>query len=229
MLGIKTAILNYLRYKVPKKISNDWHIWQLMRHFQADERGHQANTQQADLGYGWIHYGLIRQQKPKKLLCIGSRYGFVPAVMAQACKDNEGGIVDFVDAGYGESDKNHWTGKAYWKTKPGLQCFEKFGLEKNIKIFVKTTQEFAQINKKRTYDYIYIDGDHSYKGASLDYRLFWPKLKKGGFMVFHDVSVTGTLPEGEYGVGKLFNKIKQNQPHLIINFPISGLGILQKN
>ena len=68
MFGIKTAIKNYFLYKNPKKLSGDRRIWQLMRHFQADEVGHQANTIKADLGYGWIHYGFIRQQKPKKLL-----------------------------------------------------------------------------------------------------------------------------------------------------------------
>lgn len=228
MFGIKTAILNYLRYKNTKKISNDWHTWKLMRYFQADERGHQANTERADLGYGWIHYGLIRQQKPRQLLCVGSRYGFIPAVMAQACKDNGIGIVDFVDAGYGEEDEQHWTGKAYWKSKQGLECFKNFDLEQHIKLFIQTTKVYAQKHSKKTYDYIYIDGDHSYQGAKLDYQLFWPRLKRGGFMLFHDISVEGKLPEGEYGVGTLFSEIKQNQPHLMIKFVISGLGILQK-
>ena len=108
MFGIKTIIKNHLFLKKTSKLSNNWLIEKLMNKFQADELGHQASLKKADLGYGWIHYGLIRQQKPKKLLCIGSRYGFIPAVMAQACKDNNLGKVDFVDAGYGETNKNHW-------------------------------------------------------------------------------------------------------------------------
>lgn len=230
MLGIKTALLNQYRYGSSKKISNDLQIERLMKHFLADERGHQANTSKADLGFGWIHYGLIRQQKPKRLLCIGSRYGFIPAVMAQACKDNGFGKVDFVDAGYGSEDQNHWTGQAYWKSNAGLQCFQNFGLKKHIRTFVQTTKDFAKQQSKKTnnYSYVYIDGDHSYQGAKLDYELFWPQLKKGGFMLFHDISVVGRLVEGDYGVGSLFAEIKKNKPHLAINFPISGLGILQK-
>lgn len=228
MFGIKTALQNYYRYKKPNKISNDWHILQLMQHFQADEASHQGNTAQADLGYGWLHYGLIRQQKPKNLLCVGSRYGFIPAVMAQACKDNKIGKVDFVDAGYGEDDENHWTGKAYWRTDAGLNCFKDFGLGSHIKIFVQTTAAFAKKYKSKKYDYIYIDGDHSYQGVKFDFKSFWPKLSKGGYLLMHDVSVKGHLPEGEYGVHKLFEEISQTNPHLKIDHDFSGLGILQK-
>jgi len=230
MFGIKTALINLYNYGSSRKFSNDWQIERLMRHFQADERGHQASIEKADLGYGWIHYGLIRQQKPKRLLCIGSRHGFIPAVMAQACKDSGVGKVDFVDAGYGSEDTNHWTGEAYWKSEKGLQCFQKFGLGKYIKTFVQTTKNFAkqQSKKNYSYDYIYVDGDHSYQGVKLDYQLFWPKLRKNGLMLFHDASVLGKLAEGEYGVHSFFTEIKRNKPHLIINFPISGLGILQK-
>lgn len=228
MFGIKTAISNYLSYHQPGKISNDWHIWRLMKHFQADERGHQANTNKADLGYGWLHYGLIRQQQPKHLLCVGSRYGFIPAVMAQACKDSGVGKVDFVDAGYGTTDANHWTGEAYWKSERGPRCFADFKLDKHIEVFVQTTRKFASQHSRRRYDHIYLDGDHSYRGVKLDYQLFWPRLKKGGLMLFHDVSVKGKLPEGEYGVGKLFTELSKNNPHLLISHPLSGLGILQK-
>jgi predicted O-methyltransferase YrrM len=228
MFGIKTALQNYWRYHRPDKISNDWLIWRLMNHFQADERGHQANASEADLGYGWLHYGLIRQQKPKNLLCIGSRYGFIPAVMAQACKDNALGKVDFVDAGYGEDDENHWTGKAYWRSNEGKKCFKNFGLGQHIQIFVTTTSEFFKKHPTRKYNYIYLDGDHSYEGVKSDFESFWPQLNPGGFMLLHDVSVKGKLSEGEYGVWRLFEEISKKNSHLKINYDHSGLGILQK-
>jgi len=228
MFGIKTAIINYLRYKRLNKVSNDWQIRQLMTYFRADEDGHQANVDSADLGYGWIHYGFIRQQKPQKLLCVGSRHGFIPAIMAQACKDSGCGQVDFVDAGFGDKDKNHWTGKAYWHSEEGLNCFKNFGLKNYIKIFVMTTKQFKKENKDEKYDYIYIDGDHSYKGVKFDFDSFWPNLNKNGYMLFHDICVKGTMPEGKYGVWKLFKESSQNNPYLKISYLKSGLGILQK-
>lgn len=228
MFGIKTKILNYWRYKKLSKISNDWQVRQTLTYFKADEDGHQASINNADLGYGWIHYGLIRQKKPKKLLCIGSRYGFIPGVMAQACKDNGFGVVDFVDAGFGENDKNHWTGKAFWRSKQGLNYFNNFNLKKHIKVFVMTTQQFKKENSNKKYEYIYVDGDHSYKGAKFDFENFWPNLEKKGYFLFHDICVEGKKLEGEYGVKKLFKEIKKNKAHISIDYEKSGLGILQK-
>jgi predicted O-methyltransferase YrrM len=228
MFGIKTRVKDFLYTKVNSKLSNDWFIKKLMLTFQADQLGHRANIDKADMGYGWIHYGFIRQRKPEKLLCVGSRHGFIPAIMAQACKDNGLGQVDFVDAGFDSKDENHWTGVGYWRTKKGKNCFKKFKLKKYIKLFVQTTQNFAKKYPTNRYDYVYIDGDHSYRGVKTDFELFWPKLNREGLMLFHDISVTQTLDEGSYGVWKLFKELKKNKPHLVFDYSKSGLGVIQK-
>lgn len=231
MFGIKTRLVKltkkYFVNLTKGKISNDLSVRELMVHFHADEYGHRANIAKADLGYGWIHYGLIRSIKPKRVLCIGSRHGFIPAICAQACKDNKRGYVDFVDPGYGPEGKNHWTGVGFWRTKEGKECFEKFGLGEWISLYIMESTEFAKKFKKRPYEYIYVDGDHSYKGVSTDYKLFWPRLKIHGFMVFHDVDVKRKLPEGIYGVQKLWAKISENSA-VKLPFEGSGLGISQK-
>lgn len=197
-----------------------------MEYFKADTFGHRADIAKADLGYGWVHYGLIRAIKPRRVLCIGSRHGFIPAVLAQACKDNGKGQVDFVDPGYGPEDKNYWTGVGLWRTNKGKELFKKFGFKGWIKLYVTTSEEFAK-KVKKDYDYIYIDANHSYKGVFLDYRLFWPRLKANGFMVFHDILVTDPKPEGIYGVSKLWKKIAK---HGFFELPFkgSGLGVIQK-
>lgn len=230
VLGIKTKLkiilsdfINDSLLVSPNKIK------QLMLHFKADEYGHRANLEKFDLGYGWVHYGLIRQLKPIRVLCVGSRHGYIPAILAQACKDNKKGRVDFVDAGFGEGDENHWSGVGFWKTEKGQSTFKKFGLKNYLKLFVMTTDDFKnKLRKNIEYDYIYIDGDHSFSGVKRDFNLFWPILRKGGFMAFHDVSVVGTKPEGEYGVNKLWEKVAKKNS-IIFDFKGSGLGILQKN
>lgn len=230
MFGIKTKIIEKYKssavLRARGKLSNDISIESLMKFFVADTFGHRANVEKGDLGYGWIHYGFVRTIKPKKILCVGSRYGYIPAVLAQACRDNGIGHVDFVDAGFGSDDKNHWTGVGYWKTPKGKKSFETYGLKKWITLHVTITEKFAKSHKDN-YDYIYIDGDHSYNGVLRDYKLFWPRLKKDGFMGFHDVSVKGKLPEGEYGVHKLWNSIAKKNS-IIFPFSGSGLGIIQK-
>lgn len=211
-----------------QKVTNDIKIKSLIETFVADEYGHESNLQTGDLGYGFIHYGLIRQIKPKTVLCIGSRYGYIPAILAQACHDNGFGNVYFVDAGFGDEDEHAYTGKAYWRTPAGMKIFENFGLGKYITLFVTTTKKFAALYPHLTYDYIYIDGDHSYNGVAFDYKTFWPKLNNQGMMAFHDISIKETMPEGEYGVHKVFKAARAKAGALEFHFLGSGLGILQK-
>lgn len=54
-------------------------------------------------------------------------------------------------------------------------------MQNYLDLYVMTTKEFAKKYSNREYDYIHIDGDHSYKGVKLDFDLFWSKLTKGDF------------------------------------------------
>lgn len=40
---------------------------------------------------------------------------------------------------------------------------------------------------KGSYDFIFIDGDHSYEGVKLDYENYKPLLREGGIIAFHDI------------------------------------------
>lgn len=200
----------------------------LIEEFSGDF-GHNINTNQFFLGFGLIHYALIRNVKPKSILCIGSRMGFIPAVMALACKDNKCGHVDFVDAGYNQDNhEKHWSGIGFWKKSDSIRRFSKIGVSGFISTYVMTTLEFANAYPKKRYQYVYIDGDHSYDGVKLDYDLFWPRLERGYFMSFHDVIARGYLDKGLFGVWKFWKELSTHDK-IIFSFPKdSGLGILQK-
>ncbi len=205
------------------------HVGRLLISEYAGDEGHNTNFQQFFLGFGLIHYSYVRNIKPAHILCVGSRMGYIPAILALACKDNGTGHVDFVDAGYDRDNiKNNWSGTGFWKKNDPNKHFSKLRISNYITTHVMTTQEYADTYPKRTYEYIYIDGDHSYKGVSLDYSLFWPMLSNKGFMVFHDVHVKWTKNLGRFGVWRLWRELK-NKNKIIFPFPEdSGLGILQK-
>jgi len=133
-----------------------------------------------------------------------------------------------VDAGFDSDEKGGWTGVGYWKTEKGKNCFNSFGLGNYISLFVTTTLRFSKIFPDKTYDYIYIDGDHSFQGVVLDFKLFMPMLNKGGYMVFHDICVKGKKLEGEYGVWKLWRTLEKELKVIKIDHLGSGLGIIQK-
>jgi hypothetical protein len=84
----------------------------LLHHYHAGQ-GHNAHEKNGFPGFALIHYALVRNTKPKRILCIGSRRGFIPATLALACKENGAGHVDFVDAGFGLAElQKHWSGMA---------------------------------------------------------------------------------------------------------------------
>lgn len=199
---------------------------EIIKYYNGDE-GHQADNTTGNLGYGFIHYSLILNLKPKRILCVGSRKGFIPAICALACQENKLGHVDFVDAGYGLKNKNHWSGIAWWKRVDPRKHFSRLDVNKFLTTYVMTSKEFVQKYKYR-YQYIYIDGDHSYKGVKTDYELFWPRLTKGGFMAFHDVAVKKTPELGDFGVWKLWQELKNSSKITFFEPKHSGLGILQK-
>ncbi|MCL4338900.1 class I SAM-dependent methyltransferase [Patescibacteria group bacterium] len=199
---------------------------QLAKYYNGD-KGHQTNLTTGNLGYGFIHYSLILNLKPKRVLCVGSRKGFIPAICALACQENGFGDVDFVDAGFGPDDPNNWSGIGWWKEVNPNKHFSFLDVKKNLTTHVMTTSEFAK-RYKHKYQYIYIDGDHSYEGVKRDYSLFWPRLDKGGFMAFHDVVARGYLDKGLFGIWRFWREIEYKHT-FIFPFPKdSGLGIIQK-
>jgi len=191
--------------------------------------GQNIDFNKGQLGFGLLHYALIQNLKPKNILIVGSLKGYIPAIVAMACKDNQFGQVDFVDAGYDDEEKGkNWQGIGLWKKINPKEYFSKIGVQNYIKTHVMTTAEFAKKDPKKKYQYIYIDGDHSYHGVKLDYKLFYSKLEKGGLMSFHDIVATGELAGGLYGVNKFWRELKSNKK---ISFPFpsnSGLGFIQK-
>lgn len=209
-----------LKRFISQKLINTYH----------GDKGHNINFTQCFLGFGLIHYAFIRNIKPKKILCVGSTKGFIPAIMAIACKDNGMGHVDFVDAGYDQTQpKKNWGGIGFWKKKAAYKHFEKMNLSPYVNTHIMTTKEYVKRYPKKRYQYIYIDGDHSYKGVKLDFDLFWPLLDHNCFMSFHDVVARGYLDKGLFGVWKLWKEISQKHA-IIFPFPKnSGLGIVQKS
>ena len=99
-----------------------------------------------------------------------------------------------------------------------------------------TTKEFAKKYKKNKYDYICLDGDHSYAGATLDMKLFWPKLNKEGFVSFHDIHLEKNFLKKEardmdleLGYKKIWQElIKTKKFKFELSNHYSGLGFLQK-
>lgn len=196
------------------------------------EHKHEHNSDLTTLGFGCIHYSLVKNIKAKKVLAIGSRYGFIPACIALALRSNKRGKLDFVDANFND-DKDGlnkgYGGVGYWnKNKKG--SFDEYDIGKHVDMHIMTTKEFFSTNVigKTKYDYIYIDGDHSYNGFRYDFEEALKRLSKTGIISCHDVLVEEGTRGYKFGVGKFLSEIDRNQ-YSVITIPVwPGISLIQK-
>jgi predicted O-methyltransferase YrrM len=70
-----------------------------------------------------------------------------------------------------------------------------------------TKRDLLRILNGRKVDLLFIDGDHTYSGVKKDWTMYSPLVKKGGFVVFHDICHHPTIPTCK--VDKLWNELKK--------------------
>lgn len=68
------------------------------------------------------------------------------------------------------------------KTKKSLECFGS-----RVEFIRSCSVDAVKLFEDESVDYIYIDGNHDYKFVEEDIRLWYPKLKKGGYFCGDDV------------------------------------------
>jgi predicted O-methyltransferase YrrM len=72
-------------------------------------------------------------------------------------------------------------------------------------IWIKKLSNDAVNDVPNNLDFVYIDGDHSYKGVKQDLENYYPKIRKGGVLAGHDINLGGHLinirPELKYTEG----------------------------
>lgn len=72
-----------------------------------------------------------------------------------------------------------------------------------VETLVMDTEEAALKYEDETFDFVFIDAEHTYEGVRDDIAAWYPKLKKGGIMAGHDFS--HKWPGVERAVGEAFN------------------------
>ena len=75
----------------------------------------------------------------------------------------------------------------------------------NNKIKINETLS-KNFTSKKLFDWIYIDGDHSYQGVKEDINLFKKLLKPKGYLVFNDYCKVNIRSLGTFGVHKAVNE-----------------------
>jgi cephalosporin hydroxylase len=92
--------------------------------------------------------------------------------------------------------------------------------------------ETVEYFKKYEWNFVFIDGDHSYEGVKADFNNVLPLLKKGTLVAFHDVVISDFHHIHGCYVGEFWNDLKQERPdfkfeQITTNDEWAGIGLVE--
>ncbi len=131
--------------------------------------------------------------KPKKLMEVGSFRGYTALYMAQhALPDAKIVTVD--------SYPEH--GEAYQNSSYASMIERRVG---------KISTELFSQDAPGSYDFIFLDADHSYEAVKHDTKLLLPLVAPNGFFVWHDYANWGYF-DGKNGVPEYLKELSERLP-----------------
>jgi predicted O-methyltransferase YrrM len=103
---------------------------------------------------------------------------------------------------------------------PGINLMERVAhrhvsRSKNASVFWIKAFSFDAIQSwSKPIDFLFIDGDHSYKGCFQDWNDWSPYIRKGGLVAFHDArTFPSGWPSSDWGPVKLVNILFRENPN----------------
>ena len=150
---------------------------------------------------------ILKTENPKNILEIGTANGGTLFLFSRISDKNAKIIsIDLPNGKFGGGYKK-------WRTT----LYKSFILkEQSIHLLRKDSHEeetLYEVNKilnKEKLDLLFIDGDHTYSGAKLDFEMYSPLVKKNGYIIFHDIVIAQRLVDFNGGVSDFWNSIKNH-------------------
>jgi len=87
-----------------------------------------------------------------------------------------------------------------------------------------TLLKIKEVLKEEKLDLLFIDGDHSQQGASLDYTMYQELVGSGGIIAFHDIKDTENHRRAKCFVSKFWETVTVEK-HEILNNTVDWGGI----
>jgi predicted O-methyltransferase YrrM len=133
---------------------------------------------------GSLAYEIVKENRPKTIVELGSHMGYSALVMALSLKKNNiPGKIYAIDTWVGDPHAGYYGEEVYTTLKHRIVSL---GLSDHIEL-VRDTFENAKTQFK-SIDILHIDGLHTYKAAFGDFNCYKECLHKGSLVLFHDVN-----------------------------------------
>lgn len=146
----------------------------------------------------------VRALKPANILEIGSLFG---GTLWYWMQDAPGARIVSIDTGVQSFDYRHQEVEAarnflwpVWECATGCKLIQ-------IRADSTSQSTIAEAANYSPFDFIFIDGGHSYDIALADVNNYWPLLPAGGIMAMHDIAYPDNNPDN-YGVARVWREVR---------------------
>jgi hypothetical protein len=197
---------------------------------RAKPMGHNEAPGNLNLGFGFLYYGLVRALRPKHVLVIGSGFGFSVVCLALGVKDNDEGVVTFVDPSYSLikngplktiGGANKWS-----EPRKVSEHFQQFGVEDVVTHYkLRSDQFFASYNDLGLpkIDLAFIDGSHAYEYVKHDFVKTLENVHKNSYIFLHDTNIYVREIIRHSGVKRWLKVLRAEKEHFeVLDFPFSS-------
>lgn len=197
---------------------------------EAKPLGHYSKPKNANLGFGFLYYGLVRTLRPRHILVIGSGHGFSVVCLALGLRDNGKGRLSFIDPSYSlmKNGPFHTVGGlSKWDDPQKVRDhFARFGVDGRVTHYKRRSDQFFPDYARLALppiDLAFIDGNHAYKEVRYDFLAVCARASRNGYIFLHDTNIYVREALGHAGVGRFLKELK-GAPHLfeVIDFPFSS-------
>jgi len=169
-----------------------------------DAQGNVHNHTSASITYetGVLLYDFIRTFKPEKTLEIGLAYGISTLFICQAHRDNGAGSHTAIDPFQEDSFKSI-----------GLLNLERANLKDLFRFHQAPSDEVLPqfFRQKKSFDFAFIDGNHLFDFALVDFFYVDKLLSIGGKLAFDDLWMPG--------VRRVASFVLKNKPYKLVYAP----------
>jgi hypothetical protein len=192
--------------------------------------GHNEKPANLNLGFGFLYYGLVRSLRPKHIVVIGSGFGFSLVCLALGLRDNDRGMLSFVDPAYSLLKDGPFKtigGAGKWDNpKKVHDHFKLFDVEDIITHYKLRSDEFFPSYDSfqlPEIDIAFIDGSHAYKDVKYDFLKALERSHKNTYIFLHDTNIYVREILHHAGVKRWLKILKREEEFFeIINFPFSS-------
>jgi len=170
---------------------------------------------------------IVKTLRPQNILEIGTANGGTFYIWTQVAPAGARLISIDLPGGIHGGGYAWWRGMLYRSFRQPRQRVHLLRADSHDPV---TLDHVKMLLQAQLFDFLFIDGDHSYAGVKKDFELYFPLLRTGGIAALHDICHHTQLPDCQ--VDKYWAEIKTNFEHEeIIETPgqgWAGIGLIYK-